>query len=141
MLLSLCGHRYLLEHGYLERREAASVYTGFLIEAVGRYGPATVQSQASTYVLNHLLEAGALSVGPDGRIRIDSTAAAADVVRAATEFISAMAKGDAPAVRALLQHYVAVRPPIHEMLARLGPVPPLQRPVYVTANRLSPPIP
>src|SRR5215813_9674217 len=55
MLLSLWGHRYLIEHGYLDRREAASVYTGFLIEAVARYGPASVQSQGSTYVLNHLL--------------------------------------------------------------------------------------
>ena len=47
----------------------------------------------------------------------------------------------APAVRALLQHYVVVSPPIREVLARLGPAPPLQRPVYVTANRLSPPVP
>ena len=141
MLLSLWGHRYLIEHGYLDQREAASVYSGFLIEAVARYGPATVQSQASTYVLNHLLEAGALSAGPDGRIKINSAAADADIVRAATEFISAMSKGDAPAVRALLQHYGVVSPPIRDVLARLGPAPPLQRPVYVTANRLSPPIP
>jgi hypothetical protein len=141
MLLSLWGHRYLIEHGYLDRREAASVYSGFLIEAVARYGPASVQSQGSTYVLNHLLEAGGISVGSDGRIRINSAAADADIVRAATEFISAMANGDAPAVRALLQHYVEVRPPIREVLARLGPAPPLQRPVYVTANRLSPPVP
>jgi hypothetical protein len=141
MLLSLWGHRYLIEHGYLDRREAASVYTGFLIEALARYGPASVQSQGSTYVLNHLLEAGAISVGPDGRIKINSAAADGDIVRAATEFISAMSKGDAPAVRALLQRYVVVSPPIREVLARLGPAPPLQRPVYVTANRLSPPLP
>jgi len=141
MLLSLWGHRYLVEHGYLDRREAASLYTGFLIEAVGRYGPATVQSQGSTYVLNHLLEAGAVSVGPDARIRINPAAAAADIVRAAREFISAMAKGDAPAVSALLKRYVVLAPPLREVLARLGPAPPLQRPVYVTADRLSPPVP
>jgi len=141
MLLSLWGHRYLIEHGYLDRREAASVYTGFLVEAVARYGPATVQSQGSTYVLNHLLEAGAITVGPEGRINIDSTAADADIVRAAREFISAMAKGDAPAVKSLLQHYVVVTPQIHDALARLGPAPPLQRPVYSTADRLSPPVP
>ncbi len=138
MLLSLWGHRYLVEHGYLDRREAASLYSGFLIESLARYGPATVQSQGSTYVVNHLLEAGAISVGPDGRIKIDAAAADADIVRAASEFISAMAKGDAPAVRALLQHYVVVNPPIREAMARLGPAPPLQRQVYVTADRLSP---
>jgi hypothetical protein len=141
MLLSLWGHRYLIEHGHLDRREAASLYSGFLIEAVARYGPASVPSQASTYVLNHLLEAGAISAGPDGRFKINSAAADADIVRAATEFISAMSKGDAPAVKALLQHYVVVSPRIREVLARLGPAPPLQRQVYVTANRLSPPVP
>jgi hypothetical protein len=54
------------------------------------------------------------------------------------EFISLMAKGDATSVKSLLQHYVVVTPAIHDVLARLGPAPPLQRPVYRTANRLSP---
>ncbi len=138
MLLSLWGHRYLIEHGYLDQHEAASVYSGFLIEALARYGPASVQSQASTYVLNHLLESGGISVGPDGRIKINSAAADADVVRAATEFISAMSKGDAIAVKSLLQHYVVVTPAIRGALARLGPTPALQRPIYRTADRLSP---
>jgi hypothetical protein len=39
----------------------------------------------------------------------------------------------------LLQHYVVVTPAIRDVLARLGPAPPLQRPVYRTADRLSPP--
>ena len=36
MLLSLWGHRYLIEHGYLDRRETASLYSAFLIEALAR---------------------------------------------------------------------------------------------------------
>src|ERR1700730_15027621 len=36
MLLSLWGHRYLIEHGYLDRREAASLYGPFLIPALAR---------------------------------------------------------------------------------------------------------
>lgn len=140
MLLSLWGHRYLAEHGYLDRRETASLYSAFLIPALARVrgGLGSTASQGSTYVLNHLLEAGAISANADGRLNINRAAADADIARAATEFISLMAKGDATSVESLLQHYVVVTPAIHDALARLGPAPPLQRQVYRTADRLSP---
>ena len=139
MLLSLWGHRYLIEHGYLDQRETASLYSAFLIEALARYGSlGSSASQGSTYVLNHLLEAGAISAGADGRLTINRAAADADIARAATEFVSLMAKGDATAVKSLLQHYGAVTPTIRGALARLGPTPALQRQVYRTADRLSP---
>jgi hypothetical protein len=89
-------------------------------------------------VLNHLLEAGAISASADGRFTINRAAADADIVRAAREFISLMAKGDATAIKSLLQHYVAVSPAIRDALARHGTAPPLQRQVYRTADRLSP---
>jgi hypothetical protein len=141
MLLSLWGHRYLIEHGYLDRRETASLYSAFLIPALARArgGLASSPAQGSTYVLNHLLEAGAISASADGRFNINRAAADADIARAAMEFISLMAKGDATSVKSLLQHYVVVTPAIHDVLARLGPAPPLLRPVYRTAGRLSPP--
>jgi hypothetical protein len=87
-------------------------------------------------VLNHLLGAGTISASADGRFTINR--AAADIVRAAREFISLMAKGDATAIKSLLQHYVAVSPAIRDALARHGTAPPLQRQVYRTADRLSP---
>jgi len=139
MLLSLWGHRYLIENGYLDQRETASLYSAFLIEALARYGSvASAASQGSTYVLNHLFEAGAISASADGRFTINRAAADADIARAAVEFISLMEKGDAISVKSLLQHYVVVTPAIHDVLARLGPAPPLQRQVYRTADRLSP---
>jgi hypothetical protein len=139
MLLSLWGHRYLIEHGDLDRRETASLHSAFLIEALARYGStASPAAQGSTYVLNHLLEAGAISASADGRLTINRADADADIARAAMEFISPMARGDATVVKSLLQHYEAVTPAIHDLLARLGPAPPLQRPVYRTADRLSP---
>jgi hypothetical protein len=139
MLLSLWGHRYLVERGYLDRREAESLYSAFLIPALARVrgGLDSTPSQGSTYVLNHLLEAGAISVGADGRVEINRAAADADIARAAMEFISPMSRGDATAVKSLLQHYVVVTPAIHDWLARLGPAPPRQLLVYRTADRLS----
>lgn len=142
MLLSLWGHRYLIEHGYLDKGEAASLYSAFLVPALSRARGglhSCTPCQGSTYILNHLIQAGAISLGADGRVKIDSAAANAEIVRAANEFISPMAKGDATAVESLLQHYVVVTPQIHDILARLGPTPGLQRPIYRTADRLSPP--
>jgi hypothetical protein len=142
MLLSLWGHRYLIEHGYLDRRESTSLYSAFLIPALARArsGLASTPSQGSIYVLNHLLEAGAISASADGRFKINRAAADADIAQAAMEFISLMAKGDATSVKSLLRHYVVVTPAIHDVLARLGPAPALQRLVYSTADRLSPPV-
>jgi hypothetical protein len=141
MLLSLWGHRYLIEHGYLDRREASTLYSAFLVAALPRVrsGLHSTPGQASTYLLNHLLEAGALSVGADSRFNINRALADADITRAAKEFISVMSKGDASAVNALLRHYVVVSPVIRAVLAKLGAAPPLQRPVYRTADRLNPP--
>jgi hypothetical protein len=142
MLLSLWGHRYLIEHDYLDRREAASLYSAFLVPALGRVrgGLDSPQSQGSTYVLNHLLEAGAVSVRADGRLTINRAAADAEITRASMEFISAMAKGDATAVNSLLQQYVVVTPAVRDVVAKLGPAPPRQREIYRTADRLSPPV-
>ena len=140
MLLSLWGHRFLIEHGYLDRRDPASLYGAFLIPALAR-ARAGVHSctpcQGSTYILNHLLEARAITLGADGRIRINSAAADADIVRATKEFISPMAKGDAIVVKSLLQRYAVVTPTIRDVLTRIGPSPQLQRPIYRTADRLS----
>ena len=141
MLLSLWGHRYLIDHGYLDRRDGTSLYSAFLIPALARAraGLGSTPSQGSTYVLNHLLEAGAISAAADGRLKINSGIADADIVRAAMEFISPMAKGDARAVKSLLQHYAVVTPRIRDLLARLGPAPAPQRLIYRTADQLSPP--
>jgi hypothetical protein len=106
--------------------------------ARARGGLASTPSQGSTYVLNHLLEAGAFSLGANGRLTINPATADADVARAAMEFVSAMSKGDADAVTSLLRHYAVVTPAIHNVLARLGPAPALQRQIYRTADRLSP---
>jgi hypothetical protein len=142
MLLSLWGHRYLIEHGYLDRRETTSLYSAFLVPALARVrgGLGSSPSQGSTYVLNHLLEAGAISVSAEGRFAINPTAADSDIARAAMEFISLTAKGDATAVKSLLQRYVVITPPVRDMLARLGPAPPPERQIYRTADRLSAPI-
>lgn len=141
MLLSLWGHRYLIEHGMLEARQRDSLYAAFLVPALARLrgagspGPA---ARGSTYVLNHLVEAHAIQADADGRLAIDPARADEDVVRAAGEFVSVMARGDAAAVKALLQRHGAVRPEVKAVLERLGAAPPRRRPIFPTADQLDP---
>jgi hypothetical protein len=141
MLLSLWGHRYLIEHGYLESRDGGAIYAAFLVPALDRVlgGLVRPRSQASTYILNHLIEAGAIRADADGRFTIDPARAGAEVTRAAGEFVSLMAKGDLVAIEALLGRYVTVRPEVEAALKRLGTDPPPQRMVYRTADQLDPP--
>jgi len=73
------------------------------------------------------------------RLTIDVQRADVEVVRAANEFISAMAKGDADTVRALLRQNVVSHPQLQPVLERMGPAPPLDRVIYRTADQLDPP--
>jgi hypothetical protein len=141
MLLSLWGHRYLIEHGYLDRREAASMYAAFLVPALARIrgGLGASSSQGSTYVLNRLIEARAIHADSTGRLTIDAQLADAEVVRAANEFISSMARGDADTIHALLRRYVVIHPQVQSVLERMGPPPPVTRLIYRTADQLDAP--
>jgi hypothetical protein len=141
MLLSLWGHRYLIDHGYLEARDGRTLYAAFLVPALDRArgglnGP---RSQASTYVLNHLIKAGAINSDSAGRFAIDPVRADSVVTRAAREFVSLMAKGDLAAIDALLARYVIISPEIAAAVKRIGAEPPLRRFVYRTADQLDPP--
>ncbi len=140
MLLSLWGHRYLIEHGYRERREVAQMYAAFLIPALARVrgGLASSPSQGSTYVLNHLIEAGAIHADATGRLTIDAARADTEIERAAGEFISLMANGDAVAVEALLQRYVVISPVVQAALVRAGAPPTPRAFSYRTAEQLDP---
>jgi hypothetical protein len=141
MLLSLWGHRYLIEHGHLDARDAAPLYASFLVPALARLrgGLNSPASQGSTYVLNRLIDAGAVHPNSEGHLTIDAERADREVVRAANEFISAMAKGDADTVHALLHRHVVVHPDLQPVLERMGAAPPLDRLIYRTADQLDAP--
>jgi hypothetical protein len=141
MLLSLWGHRYLIEHGYLDARDAAPLYAAFLVPALARLrgGLNSPSSQGSTYVLNRLVEAGAIHASSEEHLTIDAKRADAEVVRAAKEFISAMARGDAESVHALLHQNVMMHPKLQPVIEHMGPAPPLDRIIYRTADNLDAP--
>ena len=90
-------------------------------------------------MLNRLIEAGAIHPNPQGRLTIDAERADGEVVRAANEFVSAMALGDAGTVHALLGQHVMIHPQLQSVLERMGSAPPLDRVIYRTADQLDAP--
>jgi hypothetical protein len=121
MLLSLWGHRYLMDHGQLQKRPAGTVYAAFLVPALarilaGRGGPA---GQGSTYVLDCLLEAGAIRPDQTNHFVIDGKRADAEIARAADEFIGKMAKGDVDGIGTLLDRHIVVRDGVKRALSRV----------------------
>jgi hypothetical protein len=62
------------------------------------------------------------SPGADGHFTINRAAANADIARSATGFISLEAKGDATAIKSLLQRYVVVTPAFRDFYWTLWPV-------------------
>jgi hypothetical protein len=141
MLLSLWGHHYLAKHGYIELPDMRTIYAAFLVPALDRArgGLKSPRSQASTYILNHLIDAGAIRPDADGRFSIDPMRADSEVTRAAGEFVSLMASGDLASIDALLQRYVNISPTVDAALKRLGADPPAPSFVYRTADQLDPP--
>jgi hypothetical protein len=135
MLLSLWGHRYLMDNGYLEERPPSMLYAAFLVPALGRIrdGLARPASQGSTYVLDCLLEAGAIRLDRSNHFTIDSRRADAEIARAADEFVGEMAKGDFASVSALLDRHIVVRDGVKQALAR-APISTVNRRAVWSAN-------
>ena len=137
MLLSLWGHRYLIQHGDRDARESGILYYAFLVPALARIqgSPGSPQQRGSTYILNRLLAAGAMHIDLAGHFVVDSTKADTAVVVIARQFVSLMAKGDARGVHAQLVRYGSIRPDVAALMRRIKPRPigPLR---FSTANEL-----
>lgn len=138
MLLSLWAHQYLIDHGYLNRSEEQSIFPAFLVPALARLrqGLGSTASQGSTYILNHLLESGAIQVDASHHVVIDPGRARETIESAAREFVPLMAAGNKAAIKALLAKYVVIRPEAKGMLDRAGPVPSAFIPMFRTADLL-----
>ena len=141
MLLSVWGHHYLLQHGYREQGGTHAVYAAFLVRALSqvRDGVHSVQARGYAYVLNRLLEDGGVRLSESGTFLIDEAQAHLAIEKAAREFVSLMASGDAAGVSAQLARYAVVKPEVQSTLQRLAAPSALQRPVFRTADELDPP--
>jgi hypothetical protein len=138
MLLSLWAHQYLIDNGKLDRSEARTLYSAFLVPAVARAqgGLGSSSSQGSTYILNYLLEARAFRVDQSGHALINPLRAREGVIKAIRDFIPLRVSGDVTAVRARLARYVVIGPEVRRILDHVGAHDGSFQPEFVSAAGL-----
>jgi hypothetical protein len=95
-----------------------------------RFGTSEAHGKGCAVQLNHLLEAGAITVGQDGRFGVDFDEIYAGYESLARQLLTIEATGDAAGAEALLGAQGDLPAAATEAIAKLGDVPIDIRPVY-----------
>jgi hypothetical protein len=129
----------LVDDGKLDRGLERTLYPTFLASAFRslRFGLGQAHGKGMALQLNWLLDAGAVTVRPDGTFAIDARRTRAAVEALTRELMTIQGRGDAAAARALLDRLGVIRPQVQRVLDRLGAVPVDIAPRFVTAEALT----
>ena len=129
----------LIDRGLIDRSLERSIYTTFLASTFRsiRFGINEAHGRGVALQLNTLLDAGAVSVRPDGRFIVNHTKIRATVENLTRRLMTIQARGDYDGARRLLDTLGVVRPEVRAVLDRLASVPIDIRPRYVTAEALA----
>jgi hypothetical protein len=135
---SLFAIQHLIDKGVLPGTLERPLYTTFLASAFRsiRFGINEAHGRGVAIQLNHLMDQGAVTVGPDGTFAVDATRAKDAVTALTREIMTIQAEGDYTAAKALLDRLGVVRPPVAAALARLTTVPVDIEPIFTTAEEL-----
>ena len=130
--------RRLIDEGVVDRSLERSIYTTFLASAFRsiRFGVTAAHGQGVAIQLNSFLDAGAVSVGSDGRFSVNHGQIRAAVEELTGRLMTIQAQGDYDEARQLLDTLGVVRPEVQTVLDRLTSVPIDIRPRYTTAEAL-----
>ena len=118
----------------LERR----LYTTYLASAFRsiRFGVNEAHGKGIAVQLNHLLDAGAITVRPGGTFAVNQAKIKDGVVSLTREIMTIQAEGSYAKAKALGDRLGVVRPPVKRALERLTAVPVDIEPRFTTAQRL-----
>ena len=129
----------LIDQGLVDRSLERSMYTTFLASTFRsiRFGINEAHGRGVAIQLNTFLDAGAVTVGADGRFAINHSRIR-DVVTALTgELMTVQATGDFDAAERILETRGVVRPEVQRVLDRLRGIPVDIQPRYVSADTLT----
>ena len=129
----------LIDQGLVDRSLERSMYTTFLASTFRsiRFGINEAHGRGVAIQLNTFLDAGAVTVGADGRFAINHSRIR-DVVTALTgELMTVQATGDFDAAERILETRGVVRPEVQRVLDRLRGIPIDIQPRYVSADTLT----
>jgi hypothetical protein len=115
----------LVDQGVLAKELERTMYTTFLASSFRsiRFGLNEAHGRGVAMQLNHLLDAGAFTVRPDGTFTVDRSKVRAAVEALTREILTIQAEGDAAKAKDLLARLAVVRPPVQKVLDRLAAVP------------------
>ena len=130
----------LIDKGVLAKADEQSFYVTFLASMFRtlRFGPSDAHARGMALQLNYLLDAGAVTVGADGRCSVDWGRIKAAVLGLTHEIMTIQAAGDYVKARDWLAKMRVIRPPMQRLIERLNAVPVDIRPNFVTAATLAP---
>ena len=129
----------LVDKGVLDRSFERTMYTTFLASAFRsiRFGTGEAHGKGQVLQLNHLLDAGAFKVAPDGTFAVDPAKVQAAVTALTRELMTLQAEGSYAKAKAILARLAVVRPETQRVLDRLNDVPVDIEPRFVTAEKLA----
>ncbi len=124
----------LIDRGAAAQSLSRPIYTTFLASAFRsiRFGINEAHGKGVAIQLNTFLDAGAVTVEPDGRFRVDHGKIRSAVERLTRRIMMIQARGDYDAARNLLESMGTIRPDVQTLLDRLNQIPIDIRPNYVT---------
>ena len=128
----------LVDKGVLDRSFERTMYTTFLASAFRsiRFGIDEAHGKGQVLQLNHLLDAGAFRVAPDGTFSVDATKVKPAVTGLTRELMTLQAEGSYAKAKAILARLAVLRPETQRVLDRLKDVPVDVEPRFVTADEL-----
>jgi len=130
----------LIDRGVLPKADEAAVHVTYLASMFRtlRFGTADAHAKGMALQLNYLMDAGAVTVGSDGRFAINAARIRPAVAGLTHEILTLQATGDYPKARDWLARMQPLKPEVRRVFERLGAVPTDIRPRFVTANALDP---
>jgi hypothetical protein len=126
----------LVDKGVLDRSLERTMYTTFLASAFRsvRFGIDEAHGRGQVLQLNHLLDAGAFRVAPDGTFSVDPAKVKEAVTALTRELMTVQAEGSYAKAKALLERLAVVRPDTRRVLDRLKDVPVDVAPRFVSVG-------
>jgi hypothetical protein len=130
---------FLIDKGVIDRSLERSIYTTFLASTFRsiRFGINEAHGRGVAVQLNTFLDAGAVTVGVDGRFRVDHTRIREAVEGLTRRLMTIQAQGDYDEANRVLETLGVVRPEVQRILDRLGGVPIDIQPRYTTTEAVA----
>jgi len=137
-IAGLWALQQLVDKGVLDRSFERTMYTTFLASAFRsiRFGIDEAHGKGQILQLNHLLDAGAFRVAPDGTFSVDAAKVRPAVTALTRELMTLQAEGSYAKAKAILGRLAVIRPETQRVLDRLKGVPVDVEPRFTTADAL-----